>query len=83
MPLNLPTYCTREDVKAAADFAFTSRENARVDRAIDSVSRLIEGELHRVFYPRDTTFKFDWPLHRTTSTPTRGSCTWTSGTWCR
>jgi len=61
MALSLPAYCTREDVKLAPDFAETARGNSRIDRAIDGVSRLIEGELHRVFYPQDATRYFDWP----------------------
>lgn len=59
--LTLPCYCSREDVMSAPDFAETPRISARVDRAIDSGARLIEGRLHRVFYPNDTTFKWDWP----------------------
>lgn len=61
MPLTLPCYCTREDVLAAPDFAETSRISSRIDRAIDSASREVEGKLHRVFYPNDTTYKWDWP----------------------
>jgi hypothetical protein len=57
-------YCTRNDVKAALDFHETARANAQVDRAIQSAADLIEGELHRVFYPNDTTFKWDWPNYQ-------------------
>lgn len=56
-----PAYCTREDVKRALDVMETARENWRVDRAIQSSARNIEKQLHRVFYPNDTTCYFDWP----------------------
>jgi hypothetical protein len=59
--ISRPCYCTRDDVKRAPDFAETAIANARIDRAIQSSAELIDGELHRVFYPRDTTYKFDWP----------------------
>jgi hypothetical protein len=59
--ISRPSYCSREDVKRAPDFEGTARGNAQIDRAIQSVSDLIDGELHRVFYPRDATYKFDWP----------------------
>lgn len=61
MTVSRVCYCTREDVKAAPDFAETSRGNARIDRAIQSVSDIIDGEMKRFFYPLDATFKFDWP----------------------
>lgn len=54
-------YCTRESVKTALDFKETARDNARIDEAIQSASREIEGCLHRVFYPLVRTRKFDWP----------------------
>lgn len=46
-----PVYTTREVVKAALDSAETARNNAQVDRCIDSASRAVEGILHRKFYP--------------------------------
>lgn len=61
MAVSRPCYCNREDVKAAPDFAETSRGNTRIDRAIQSVSDVIDGEMKRFFYPLDATFKFDWP----------------------
>lgn len=54
-------YCTREDVKAVLDSKTTARDNIRVDRAIESASRNIEGQLHRKFYPQLATRYFDWP----------------------
>jgi VCBS repeat-containing protein len=56
-----PTYCSREDVQRAPDFKNSLLTNAIVDRALQSASRDIEGHLHRIFYPYDTTFKWDWP----------------------
>lgn len=61
MTISRPCVCTREMVKAAPDFKPTAEGNARIDRAIESTSDLIEGEAHRVFYPNDTTLRFDWP----------------------
>lgn len=54
-------YSTRERVKAAPDYKFTARNDAQVDRAIESASRSIEGGLHRRFYPQTATRYFDWP----------------------
>lgn len=54
-------YTTREVVKAALDSAETARNNAQVDRSIESASRAVEGLLHRRFYPLTATRYFDWP----------------------
>jgi hypothetical protein len=54
-------YCTREDVKAALDIAETARSNRRIDRAIETASRSVEGLLRRRFYPAYATRTFDWP----------------------
>lgn len=54
-------YCTREDVKRALDSAETARNNAQVDRAINSGSRSVEGLLKRRFYPQTATRYFNWP----------------------
>lgn len=54
-------YATREAVKSALDSAETARNNVQVDRAIESASRLVEGFLHRKFYPEVATRYFSWP----------------------
>jgi hypothetical protein len=54
-------YCTREDVQRAPDFKDSAGFATRIDRAIQTTSDVIEARMHRVFYPRDTTYKFDWP----------------------
>jgi hypothetical protein len=54
-------YATRETVKSALDAKETARNNAQVDRALEASSRLIEGKLHRRFYPEVRTLSFDWP----------------------
>lgn len=54
-------YATREDVKSALDMKETARNNAQIDRAIESASRAVEGLLHRRFYPWSGTRYFDWP----------------------
>src|SRR5258708_39326950 len=61
MTVSRVCYATREDVQRAPDFRTTAQGSRQIDRAIQSASDLIEAELHRVFYPRDTTYKFDWP----------------------
>lgn len=54
-------YATREDVKRALDAAETARNDAQVDRAVESGSRAIEALTHRKFYPTLATRYFDWP----------------------
>ncbi|RKN61863.1 hypothetical protein D7231_31825 [Streptomyces klenkii] len=57
----LPWYCTREEVKAELDYKETARADRRIDRAVESASRTVEGLLHRRFYPELGTRYFDWP----------------------
>jgi hypothetical protein len=57
-------YCSREDVQRAPDLKDSLITNQSIDRAIQSVSRLIEGQLHRLFYPTDTTYQWDWPNYQ-------------------
>ena len=57
-------YTTRESVKQALDAAETARNDAQVDRAIESGSRAIEALTHRVFYPQTATRYFPWPHPR-------------------
>lgn len=54
-------YCTREDVKQAADFKQTARDDQRIDRAIVAASRSIDALCHRRFYPEQDTRYWDWP----------------------
>lgn len=54
-------YTTREVVKAAMDSKESARNNAQIDRAIESASRTTESLLNRIFYPLTTTKYFDWP----------------------
>lgn len=56
-----PVYTTREKVKTAMDWKETSRNNTRVDDALQSSATDIEGCLHRRFYPEIATRKWDWP----------------------
>lgn len=56
-----PCYCNREDAQRSIDFKDGVDVNAALDRALQSAAESIEGHLHRVFYPRDTTYKWDWP----------------------
>jgi hypothetical protein len=59
-------YATREEVKSAMENK-TTRSDRRIDRAIESSSRSIEGKLHRRFYPWTGTRHFDWPNYQRAS----------------
>lgn len=48
----------------APDFEPTALNVAQVDRALEAAAETIEGELHRTFYPIDTTYKWDWPNYQ-------------------
>ncbi|MER7813800.1 hypothetical protein [Streptomyces sp. NPDC096153] len=54
-------YATREDIKGALDSKETARNNAQIDRAIESASRGVEALCHRRFYPEQATKHFNWP----------------------
>jgi len=56
--------CTREDVKNALESVETARNNAQVDRVIDSSSRSVEGLLRRKFRPVLATRYKNWPNHQ-------------------
>jgi hypothetical protein len=59
-----PAYITREAVAKALDVKMTARSNDDIDRAIQSASRKIEGQLHRRFYPLDATHFWPWPNYQ-------------------
>ena len=48
-------------VQRSLDLKETWRASDQIDRAIETASRTIDDQLHRVFYPNDATLKFDWP----------------------
>lgn len=54
-------YCTREDIKSALDIKESARTNAQVDRIIEASSRMLDGKMHRAFYPQTDTRYFPWP----------------------
>jgi hypothetical protein len=54
-------YCSREDTMRAIDFKDSLITNRQIDRAIQSTARIIEGQCHRVFYPNDASYFWDWP----------------------
>lgn len=62
--ITTPVYATREDVKRATDVASTARYNSQIDRELDSASRLIDGQMRRVFYPTLATRTLDWLDHQ-------------------
>ena len=61
MAIALPCYASREMVQRSLDLKDTWRSSDQIDRAIETASRTIDSQLHRVFYPRDMTVYFDWP----------------------
>ena len=66
MAISRPCYCSRTDVQRAPDFKNGYVDNIRVDRALASAADKIEGQLRRVFYPRDFTYRWDWPNYQST-----------------
>lgn len=61
MAISRACYCSRSDVARAVGIKFTARSNSAIDRAIQTASDNIDGQMHRVFYPTDTTKFIDWP----------------------
>lgn len=59
-----PCYCNRDDVARALDFKPSQLVISRIDRAMQSAARNIEGHLKRKFYPQDRTLFFDWPNYQ-------------------
>lgn len=59
--MGLPWYCVREDVKLAMDMVDSARSNADIDRQIDASARMIDGVMHRTFWPQTDTRSWDWP----------------------
>jgi hypothetical protein len=53
-------YASREDVKNALGTT-TNISDSKIDRALESASRAVEGKLNRRFYPWTGTRYFDWP----------------------
>jgi hypothetical protein len=56
-------YASREDAQRAIDFkdGITTEVQYKTDRAIQSITRNIEGHLHRIFVPWDGTKWWDYP----------------------
>lgn len=54
-------YANRGDVKRALDLEVTAVDDARIDRALQSVAETVDGLAHRYFYPVDATCYLDWP----------------------
>lgn len=64
MAIYLPAYCTREDVKTAADILQTADYNVHVDSAIQSATGDVNGLVHRRFYNVIETRYWDWPNYQ-------------------
>jgi hypothetical protein len=62
MPVYLPCYTTREQVKSATDILATADYNAHIDSAIQSATDAINGLCHRRFWNAVETNFWDWPL---------------------
>jgi hypothetical protein len=54
-------YTSRENVMQALDIRAAAYTASRIDRAIDSASRNVEGFLNGIFYPLTATKYFDYP----------------------
>jgi hypothetical protein len=59
-------YCSREDAQRAIDFkdGITTEVQYKTDRAIQSITRNIEGHLHCSFVPWDGTKWWDYPNYQ-------------------
>jgi hypothetical protein len=64
MAVYLPTYCTREDVKTAADVLQTADYNGHIDSAIQAAVDDVYGLCNRRFYNVDETNYWDWPNYQ-------------------
>ncbi len=62
--ITTPCYANRQQVQRALDLAETWRSADQVDRALETSARTIDDQLHRVFYPRDTTYFWDFPNYQ-------------------
>ncbi len=58
-------FATREDVRSALSSASTARDDAQIDRALESASRDVESLCQRDFQPVLDTRYFDWPSEQT------------------
>ena len=61
MAVYLPCYCTREDVKSAADILQTADYNVHVDSAVMAARGDVDRLCRRRFYNVDETQYWDWP----------------------
>lgn len=64
MAVQLPTYCTREEVKRALDIQATAYNDAQVDRAIEAAREDVGGLCQRRFYNVIETQYWDWPNYQ-------------------
>jgi hypothetical protein len=64
MAVYLPCYCSREDVKSAADIFSAADYNAHIDSAIQAAVPEINGLCKRRFYNVIETAYFDWPNYQ-------------------
>lgn len=58
-------FATREDVRSALSSASSARDDAQIDRALESASRDVESLCQRDFQPVHTTRYKDWPSEQT------------------
>lgn len=57
----LPTYASRELLKAAHDVKLSARADAQIDRLLAAASRGIERGFRRAFYPTTASRVLEWP----------------------
>lgn len=61
MTVTRPCYCSRSQVKRAADIKLTAHNNWQIDIAMAAAADSIDGLTHRQFFPEIGTRYFDWP----------------------
>ena len=61
MTITRPCYSNADETARSLDFKPGVNVQDALNRALQSSAENIDGHLHRVFYPWDTTFWWDWP----------------------
>jgi hypothetical protein len=59
--IDRPCYCNADEAARSIDFKPGVDEAAALARALTSSAENIDGQMKRVFYPRDAARFFDWP----------------------
>lgn len=65
--MGIPTYVSRETVKATLESFDTARNDLSIDDALQSATAAVNGLLRRTFYPIVATREFAWPTRDATA----------------